>query len=158
MRLGIDFGDARIGVAACDPAGTLTFGVATVPAGRGDTAALVDLVVEYDAVEVVVGLPRNLAGVEGPAARKIRKRTRWFVDALVESGHRVPVRLVDERMSTVEASRRLSEAGRDTRQQRSVIDREAAAAILGHALDAERATGAPVGEVVSPGVDREANE
>lgn len=158
MRLGIDFGDARIGVAACDPAGTLTFGVATVTAGRGDTAALVELVAEYDAFEVIVGLPRNLAGDDGPAARKVRKRAVRLAGALVSERPAVVVRLVDERMSTVEAARRLSEAGRSTRQQRAVIDREAAAAILGHALEAERATGTPVGEVVSPAVDREANE
>lgn len=145
-------------MAACDPAGTLTFGVDTVAAGRGDTAALVERVAEYAAFEVIVGLPRNLAGEEGPAAKKVRKRAVRLAGALAGAGYEAVVRLVDERLSTVEASRRLSEAGHNTRQQRAVIDREAAAAILGHALDAERAAGAPVGEVVSPEVDREATE
>lgn len=145
-------------MAACDPDGTLTFGVATVPAGRGDTAALVELITEYEPIEVIVGLPRNLAGQDGPAAKKVRKRSRWLARALSAAGLSAEVRLVDERLSTVEASRRLSEAGRSTRDQRAIIDQEAAAAILGHALDAERATAGPVGEVVSPGVDREANE
>lgn len=127
-------------------------------AGRGDVTALVDLVADYGPVEVIVGLPRNLAGEDGPAAKKVRKRTVRFVAALAVAGHEIPVRLVDERLSTVEASRRLSEAGRNTRQQRAVIDREAAAAILGHALDAERAAGTPIGEVVSPAVKGEAAE
>lgn len=127
-------------------------------AGRGDLTALVDLVGEYEAREVVVGLPRNLAGEDGPAAKKVRKRAGRLAAALAAAGHEITVRLVDERLSTVEASRRLSEAGRSTRQQRAVIDREAAAAILGHALDAERAAGTPIGEVVSPAVKGEAAE
>ena len=60
----------------------------------------------------------------------------------------VPIRLVDERLTTVTASRALHEAGRDTRRQRAVIDQAAAVAVLDHALDAERATGKPAGEVV----------
>ncbi|WP_263173518.1 Holliday junction resolvase RuvX [Streptomyces sp. SCSIO ZS0520] len=145
-RLAIDVGDARIGVASCDPDGILATPVETVP-GRDVPAAhrrLRALVEEYEPIEVVVGLPRSLNGREGPAAAKIR----LFTQELARGITPVPVRLVDERMTTVTASQGLRASGVKSRKGRSVIDQAAAVVILQNALESERTTGAPPGEPV----------
>ena len=148
-RVAIDWGDMRIGVAACDPDGVLTFPVSTVRAGVDEIAALTAVVGEYRPIEVLVGLPRSMSGGEGPAAALARERAARLARAV-----RVPVRLVDERLSTVTAARRLRAGGRKAREQRGVIDAAAAAAILEQALALERAQGRPPGELVSAtGVD-----
>lgn len=150
VRVALDWGGARIGVAACDAGGALAFPVGTVPASNDHAAtvrAVVELVAEYEPLEVVLGLPRSLSGSEGPAAAAIRERAAELARALAP----VPVRLVDERLSTVSAARRLGESGRSAKQQRPVIDAAAASTILEHALASERATGLPLGEVVSAG-------
>jgi putative Holliday junction resolvase len=97
-----------------------------------------------EAVEVVVGLPRSLSGAEGPAAAAVR----WYAGRLSEVLAGVPVRLVDERLSTVAAHRGLRSAGMPGRRQRAVVDRAAAVVVLQSALDAERTSGAPPGELV----------
>lgn len=140
VRLALDWGKARIGVAACDADGILAFPVETVPAGE-PYARLVELVAQFAPIEVVVGYPVNLAGDHGPAARYVWEAARGLERRISPT----PIRLVDERMSTVSASRRLGQAGRNTRQQRSVIDQAAAVEILNQALDEERKTGTPAG-------------
>lgn len=150
VRLGLDWGEARIGVAACDPAGTLAYPLTTVAAGAGATAAVVDLVREHEPLEVILGLPRSLSGREGPAATRIRVAAEQLRAALAAAGVPVAVRLVDERLTTVSAARQLRAAGRRARQQRAVIDSAAATGILEHALAVERAGGTPPGELVSP--------
>jgi putative holliday junction resolvase len=149
VRLGLDWGEARIGVAACDPAGTLAFPVATVPAGPAAEEALLALVEEYRPMELVVGLPRSLSGGEGPAAVRIRSAAAALASLLERREDPVPVRLVDERLTTVSAARQLREAGRRAKQQRGVIDSAAATGILEHALAVERAGGKPPGELLS---------
>ncbi len=144
VRLGVDPGDARIGVARCDPSGVLATPVETVRRGKGDLRRLRQLVKAEEAVEVVVGLPRSLAGGEGPAAVK----TREFARRLAERVAPVPVRLVDERLTTVTAEAMLRDQ-RKGQQRRAVVDQVAAAVILQHALDSERATGRAPGEVVA---------
>lgn len=144
VRLGIDWGGARIGVAACDPAGTLAYPVETVPAGPGAIARIQALVTEYEPCELVLGLPRTLAGTESHAAASIRAAAGDLAAALPG----LPIRLVDERLSTAAAARQLGQAGRSTRRQRGVIDQAAAVAILESALAQERATGQPPGEAV----------
>ena len=144
VRLALDWGDARIGVAACDRDGLIAFPVATVAAGDGAIAQVVALVDEHQALEVLVGLPRSLSGGEGPAAVKVRAQAVRLAGV---AG--VPVRLVDERLTTVTASRRLREGGKKAKQQRSVIDAAAAVAILEHALALERGRGEQPGELVS---------
>ena len=144
VRLALDWGTARIGVAACDPAGTLAYPVETVPAGPGAVARIRALVAEYEPVELVLGLPRTLAGTESYAAESIRAAAAELTAALPG----LPLRLVDERLSTATASRQLGQAGRSTRRQRRVIDQAAAVAILEGALAQERATGEPPGEAV----------
>lgn len=151
VHLGIDWGDARIGVAACDPAATLAYPVRTVQVRGDEDRAITEIlaiVAEYGPVlEVVVGLPRTLKGKEGPAAQKMRRRARTLRRRL-DPG--TGLRLVDERMTTAAASRDLHAAGRNTRNQRAVIDQAAAVAILEHALSVERSTGEPAGELVEP--------
>jgi putative holliday junction resolvase len=147
VRLALDWGRARIGVAASDREGLLAYPVETVPAGPDAISRVTALVAEYQPLELVLGLPRNLAGQEGPAAVAMREVAGQLAAAVPG----VPLRLVDERMTTVTASRQLSGAGRNTRKQRQVIDQAAAVALLEAALQQERNTGAPVGEVFEPG-------
>jgi putative Holliday junction resolvase len=142
-RLGIDVGSVRVGVAVCDPDGILASPVATVPRDQrtdsdetpSDVSAILGYVAEYEAVGIVVGLPINLAGKEGPAAVLIRQ----YADRLAELADPLPVLLTDERMSTAAATRRLSERGVRGRRQRAVVDQVAAVEILQGWLDARRA-------------------
>lgn len=145
VRLGIDAGDARIGVARCDPSGMIATPVETVRRGAGDLARLAQLAAEEEAVEVVVGLPRSLSGGEGPAAAKVRE----FAARLAHAVHPVPVRLCDERLSTVTAEAVLRGQGRKGQKRRAVVDQAAAVVILQSALDTERTTGAAPGEIVA---------
>ncbi len=142
VRFGIDVGEARVGVAVCDPDGLVATPLTTLARDRSpapgavpsDLAELARLVAEYGTVEVVVGLPRTLAGAEGQQAA----RAREYADQLAPVIAPVPVTMTDERMSTVVATRRLSERGVRGRRQRKVIDQVAAAEILQGWLDARR--------------------
>ncbi|MBC2879758.1 MULTISPECIES: Holliday junction resolvase RuvX [Streptomyces] len=145
-RIAVDVGDARIGVASCDPDGILATPVETVP-GRDIPQAhkrLAAIVAEYEPVEVVVGLPRSLKGGEGPAAAKVRT----FAKEMARRVAPVPVRLVDERMTTVTAAQGLRASGVNTKKGRSVVDQAAAVIILQNALETERTSGRPPGEPV----------
>ncbi|WP_413601802.1 Holliday junction resolvase RuvX [Curtobacterium sp. Curtsp57] len=138
-RLGVDVGRARIGVAVCDRDGLLATPVETV--ARDDDADLrriLTIAEEYDVLEIVVGLPLSMSGADTPSTTD----ARGFAARIAE--HR-PVRLVDERLSTVTAQRGMRQAGRNAKKSRSVIDQAAAVIILQHALDHERASGAPPG-------------
>ncbi|MFH0245225.1 Holliday junction resolvase RuvX [Streptomyces sp. HK10] len=145
-RLAVDVGDARIGVASCDPDGLLATPVETVP-GRDVPAArrrLAELVAEYEPLEVVVGLPRSLNGGEGPAAARVRAFARGLAEAVAP----VAVRLVDERMSTVTAAQGMRASGVSSKKGRSRIDQAAAVVILQSALETERVSGQAPGECV----------
>lgn len=147
VRLALDWGLARIGVAACDRMGTLAYPVETISQASdlGHVRRRLDaLVAEYEPFEFVMGLPRHLKGGEGQTAALVRDRAAWLATT-----YGVPVRLIDERLTTVAASRGLREAGRDARRQRSVIDQAAAVAILDQALDVERNTGRPPGDEIT---------
>ena len=135
-RLGIDVGTVRIGVAVSDPDGILATPVETVRRERGDRhlRRLTALVGELEVVEVVVGLPRTLADRAGSSAEEAIE----FATALAARIAPVPVRLADERLTTVSASRSLREAGVRARQQRAMIDQAAAVAILQGWLDQRR--------------------
>ncbi|WP_040160569.1 Holliday junction resolvase RuvX [Nigerium massiliense] len=149
-RLALDWGQARIGVAACDPRGTLAYPVETI-ANVGDERAiakrLAELVAEYEPIEIVMGLPRHLKGAEGASAAKIRERAQWLTRQFPSIG----VRLIDERLTTVMATRQLHDVGRGSRKQRAIIDQAAAVAILDHALTVERNVGEPGGELILEG-------
>lgn len=143
-RLGVDVGDVRIGVAMSDPNGLLATPLETVAAGRGSPARLAELAQEHRVVEVVVGLPRSLSGREGPAAAKVRA----YAVRLAREVHPLPVRLVDERLTTVVAERRLRAQGRNATKRRAVVDQAAAVEILQAALDTERSSGKAPGETL----------
>ncbi|MER7070092.1 Holliday junction resolvase RuvX [Terrabacter sp. NPDC000476] len=155
-RVGVDVGNARVGVAASDASGVFAHPVRTLPrdvAGGSDLEAVVALVEELGAVEVVVGLPRLLSGEEGESARIAREYARELAVRLgVRAGGgagTVGVRLVDERLTTVDAHRRLRDSGVPGRGQRAVIDQAAAVLILQTALDTEALSGRPPGETLS---------
>jgi putative Holliday junction resolvase len=158
VRIGVDVGSVRVGVATCDPAGLIATPVETVRRGRGDLDRLAALVAERAAVEVVVGLPTTLAGRHGPAAEAAEEFARRLAALL--AARDVPVRLVDERLSTVGAQRGLRDSGVDTRKGRSVVDQAAAVIILQTALDTERQSGTAPGRLVggSPPPDRPRDE
>lgn len=145
VRLGVDPGDARIGVARSDPSGMLATPVETVRRGKGDLRRIHQIATAEEALEVVVGLPRSLSGTEGPAAVK----TRAFAARLARRIAPVPVRLVDERLTTVTAEAMLRDQ-RKGAKRRAVVDQVAAVVILQQALDSERATSQPPGELVPP--------
>lgn len=129
VRIGVDVGTVRVGVAASDPDGILATPVATLDRATA-LDGLVALVAEREAVEVVVGHPRHLSGASGASA----KDAEAFAASLRERVE-VPVRLVDERLTTVTATRTLAERGVRGKAQRAVVDQAAAVAILQSALD-----------------------
>lgn len=135
-RLGVDVGKVRIGVAVSDPDCILATPVETVRRDRSDRhlRRLAQLVDELETVEVVVGLPRTLADRTGPSAEDAID----IADALARRVSPVPVRLADERLTTVTAQRSLREAGVRARSQKSVIDQAAAVGILQSWLDQRR--------------------
>lgn len=147
VRLGVDVGRARVGIASCDRDGMLATPVATLQRGERNGAELRALIAEYEPVELVVGLPLSLSGGDTASTTDAREFAHW----LTTLGD-TPVRLVDERMSTNIAQRALRESGRSTRRSRQVVDQVAAVIILQNALDAERTTGrAPGTRVESEG-------
>lgn len=129
-------GSVRIGVSTSDPDGILATPVETVRRDRSDKhlRRLARLVAELDVVEVIVGLPLTLADRTGPAAQDAIE----VADRLAERIAPVPVRLADERLTTVSAQRSLREAGVRAKSQRAVIDQAAAVAILQSWLDQRR--------------------
>ncbi|WP_026415018.1 Holliday junction resolvase RuvX [Actinomadura oligospora] len=144
VRLGVDVGSVRIGVARSDPGGVLASPLETVKAGKGDVDRLVRLVEENEAIEVIVGLPTSLSGREGPAAASARRFAAMLAGRLSPEA----VRLYDERLTTVTAESGLRAGGVHGQARRKVVDQAAAAVLLQAALDGERLTGRPPGESV----------
>ncbi|MQA26810.1 MAG: Holliday junction resolvase RuvX [Micromonosporaceae bacterium] len=143
VRIAVDVGTVRIGLAKCDPDGILATPLRTVaraksgakaPDSPADLAEIAAAVAEHEAVEVVVGLPVALGGQERQAASEARQ----YADRLARIVAPVPVRMVDERMSTVVATRRLSERGVRGKRGRAVVDQAAAVEILQGWLDTHR--------------------
>lgn len=145
VRLGIDVGTARIGVARSDLHGMLATPVETVARGDSDLDRIAALIREIEAVEVVVGLPIALSGRDTASTQDARD----FAFDLA-SLRLAPVRMVDERLSTVSAHSALRASGRNAKNSRSVVDQVAAVIILQHALDHERAASEPPGALVDP--------
>ena len=124
IRIGVDVGSVRVGVSRTDPDGLMAVPVAT-----------------HDRPKAVPAPRTHLPG----GADLLRE--------LARRGTSVPVRLVDERMTTAAVTKGLRAAGRDARSSRAVVDQAAAVMIVQHALDAERATGAPPGTLAEPPED-----
>jgi putative holliday junction resolvase len=143
--MGIDVGSVRVGLALSDPRGVLAHPVVTV--APEDIDAVDRLVAEHGVACVYVGLPRTLRGEEGSAAALVR----GYAQALASRVAPVPVRLVDERLTTVSAHRQLGASGVRERGRRSIVDQAAAVLILQGALDVEGSSGRPAGELVSRG-------
>ncbi|MCW2564562.1 MAG: RNAse H-fold protein YqgF [Mycobacterium sp.] len=144
-RLGVDVGTVRIGVAASDPDGILATPVETVRRDRTNKhlRRLAQLAAELEAVEVVVGLPRTLADRSGPSARDAVELAEQLAGRIAPT----PVRLSDERLTTVSAQRSLRDAGIRAKGQRAMIDQAAAVGILQNWLDQRRTALAAHGEV-----------
>ncbi len=146
IRLGVDVGKARVGVARCDRDGLLAVPVETVPRTPAAAARIAQLAAEYEAMEVLIGLPIGLSGHETASTADARA---FAGEVLAASG--LPVRLVDERLSTVSAQAVLRDAGRSQRASRSIVDQIAAVVLLQQAVDVEKSTGHPAGTpLVSP--------
>ncbi len=133
-HLGVDLGRARIGLALADDVlrTARPLRVVTRRAEEADLRAIADAAREYEVDRVVLGLPRNMDGTEGPSARLARA----FAPKL-ERALGVPVELFDERLSTFEAEIRLRDQGFSAKDRRSRVDAEAAAVILQGWLDRE---------------------
>ena len=144
-RLGIDVGKVRVGVARSDPHGMIATPVETVQRTAKSITTILAFASEYDAVELVVGLPIALSGRDTPSTADAREFAQQLADSTELS-----VRLVDERMTTMSAQSALRASGRTAKNSRSVVDQVAAVIILQHALDFERSAARPPGELVEP--------
>lgn len=152
VKLGVDVGTVRVGVAVCDRDGILATPLRTLARNvkkNTDVRILAELARELDAVEIFVGLPTTMKGEEHASARMAGEYAKLLVNALLAAGSGMPVRLVDERLSTVTAHRNLHQAGMSSRDHRKVVDQVAAAGILQHAIDMQKARGTEVGRRVS---------
>lgn len=154
VRLGVDVGTVRIGVSRSDPHGMLASPVETVARASDDTdlRRLLQIAGELGAMEIIVGLPLALSGRQTASTDD----ALGFADTLA-SRTEIPVRLVDERLSTVSAHSALRSSGKRSKQNRPVIDRSvvdqvAATIILQHALDVERTSQRPPGTLVTPNI------
>jgi len=128
-----DVGSVRIGVARSDPGGVLAIPLDAIAAGPDAIAQLGALITEYEAVGVIIGLPLNMDGTAGTAAQSAQVWAAQVADAVA-----VPVELLDERLTTVQAQRGLHEAGRTVRSSRAVIDSASAVVLLQSYLDNSR--------------------
>lgn len=141
-RIGIDVGTVRIGVASSDRSAMLATPVETVyrvtafdDADGDDIDRLLEIIAEYQAVEVVVGMPRDLKGNGSRSVKHAVDIARRLRRRLHQAGHDVPVRMADERLTTVMATSALRAAGVSSRKSRPVIDQAAAVNILQTWLD-----------------------
>ena len=159
IKLGVDVGTVRVGVAICDRDSILATPYKTLDRNakkNSDVRVIANLVEELGAVQVIVGLPRTMKGEEHASAKMATEYAELLAAELSARALAVPVNLVDERLSSVTAHRNLHEAGMSSRNHRKVVDQVAAAGILQHALDMQKARGADVGRRVtapSPSVD-----
>lgn len=150
-KLGVDVGQVRVGLAGCDRDGLIATPIRTLKRDarkNSDVRILVREAVERGAVQIIVGLPKNLSGREGPSAEMARDYAGLVVEELQRQAAPLPVRLVDERLSTVSAHRSLHAAGLGSRDHRKVVDQVAAVEILQHAIDMQRSRGRDVGDPV----------
>lgn len=145
-RIGLDVGTVRIGVAVSDRNAKLATPVETVARetgfrdrDKGDIDRLLEIVDEYDVVEIVVGLPRDLKG-HGSVSVKHAKEIAFRLNRrLTGAGRTIPVRMADERLTTVAATAALRASGVSEKAGRKVIDQAAAVEILQSWLDARAA-------------------
>lgn len=143
VRLCLDLGSKRIGVARSDRDGRLALPVTVLDAEADWHADLEAILAEQPVLEMLVGLPISLRGAEEVAATMMRAR----IAALQVAFPDTPIRIVDERLTSSTANRQLRAAGHDAKSSRTIVDAIAAADLLEFALESERRTGEPVGEL-----------
>lgn len=132
-RIAFDYGDSRIGVAICDPDGILATPLPFLDARHPKLIAHIrELFDEYLPIAIYVGEPRQLSGEQGVAVAKAKD----FAD-LLSKNFDIPLRFVDERLSTVDAARKLRESGKSARDSKTLVDSMAAVAILESGLARE---------------------
>ena len=141
-RLSVDVGKVRVGVAVSDPHGILASPVETVPRDMSgatavptDIARIAAIIAEYEVVEVVVGLPITLSGQESFAAIEARAYASTLENVIAP----IPVAMMDERLTTAVASRRLAERGVKGKRRKAVVDQAAAVEILQQWLEQRKA-------------------
>ena len=152
VKLGVDVGLVRVGLAVSDPDSMLAMPVKTLKRDakkNSDIRVLVREAEDRGAVQVFVGLPRSMRGTETASTQMARDYAQLLVAELERSGCGIPVTLVDERLTTVSAHRSLHEAGLNSKDHRRVVDQAAAVAILQQAIDMQRSLGRDVGEPVT---------
>ncbi len=147
VRLALDVGSVRIGVAKCDAEGLLATPLVTIASGPNAVTEVYELVQEFDVKCVYVGKPISLAGKDTASTMAALDFANLLAKQLENDS--VTIRLIDERLSTVSAQRGMHEAGRTVKQSRDAIDQAAAVVILEQALATERNVGNFVGEEVS---------
>ncbi|WP_425861626.1 Holliday junction resolvase RuvX [Arthrobacter sp. TWP1-1] len=158
VKLGVDVGMVRVGLATCDPDGILATPVKTLSRDlkkNSDVKVVVKEAAARGAVQIFVGLPRTMKGEEKASAEMARSYAGILVSALEQASMDVPVHLIDERLTTVSAHQALHKAGVSSREHRKVVDQVAAVEILQHAIDMQKARNANVGQAVrttGPGV------
>ncbi|MGY5764584.1 Holliday junction resolvase RuvX [Brachybacterium sp. DNPG3] len=157
VRLGVDVGDVRVGLARSDADGLIATPVETVPRDEA-VSRIVAEARDSGARAIMVGLPRSLSGAEGAAAAKARDVAEQLAASLADETEPVEIRMIDERLTTVSAHQALHSSGRKGRKHRQVVDQVAAVLILQQALDIERSTGRRAGELVEPAETPEASE
>jgi putative Holliday junction resolvase len=125
-RIAFDYGDARIGVAVCDPEGIISSPLGVLRSEDKKLQIEIErIVAEYEPVQIFVGLPKQLSGVESSSAEKARN-----FGAMIAALTSIEVIYIDERLSTVSAQSKLREAGKSTRESKELIDAMAAVEIL----------------------------
>lgn len=147
VRIGVDVGTVRVGVARCDPDGILTMPVETLirQEDRSDIDRIGGIVDEFSAIEVIVGLPRHLKGSEGVSAKGARRYALRIKTLRPE----IRVALVDERLTSNQAHARLRASGISEKDHRPIIDQVAAQIILEQALEEERMSGRAPGKEIT---------
>lgn len=142
-RIAIDVGAVRIGLAISDAAGLLASPLSAISRERIESdgfSEIGNLISEYEPIELYVGLPLSLAAGDTSSTKDARNFANQLADCL-----KIPVRMIDERLSTVTASAKLRDAGLDSRRQKTLIDSMSAVEILEFALEIERKSGKPPG-------------
>jgi putative holliday junction resolvase len=146
-RLAIDVGTVRVGLASCDPDAILCSPLPAIKrAGNLDQVVkqIAETVLELEVIEIIVGDPVSLSGNETSSTKDARDIARKIAASVA-----VPVRLVDERLTTVSATAKLRQAGKDSRTSRDLIDSASAVEILEQALAQEKSSGRPPGVLVA---------
>lgn len=160
VRMGVDVGNARVGVALCDPDGILATPLKTLRRDLkkdSDLRVLMKLMEVHEVVEVFIGLPKTMRGGDSPSTLMAKEYADKLLSGLLEQDRKVPIWLVDERLTSVSAHRSLREAGVSTRDHKQMIDQVAAVNILQYSLDTLKSGNGVAGYLVdmSPAAEQD---